>query len=124
MFDGAGVGSTSRVETQGFPHMCLLRLLASLFLLVTGALAGETGDPQAGYALAGEICGDCHSVEAGDAVSPNPESPSFQSIASKPEISELALTVFFQTSHPSMPNLIVTGKDAHDLVAYILSLKP
>jgi hypothetical protein len=34
-----------------------------------------------------------------------------------------ALTVALQTSHRSMPNLVIKGRDAEDLVAYILSLK-
>lgn len=88
------------------------------------AAGQQVGDPAAGYALASDICSDCHSPEPGEAVSPLLDAPSFQTIANKPEISELALTVFFQTPHPSMPNLVVTGDDARNLVAYILSLKP
>lgn len=98
--------------------------LPLLLLTVEPALGQSAGDPEAGHALAGEICADCHSIETGGTVSPNLDAPSFQSIAKKPEMSELALTVFFQTPHPSMPNLIVTGDDARDLIAYILSLSP
>jgi mono/diheme cytochrome c family protein len=105
-----------------------LRLVTFIMLLCLGAVSPavgqQAGDPAAGLALAGEICSDCHSIEAGEAVSPVLDAPSFQAIANKPEISELALTVFFQTPHPSMPNLIVTGDDADNLVAYLLSLKP
>lgn len=104
--------------------MRLLTLVTLLILLANGpTFAQEAGDPDAGYALASEICADCHSIESGDSISPNLESPSFQSIANNPEMSRLALTVFFQTPHPSMPNLIITGDDARNLVAYILSLK-
>jgi mono/diheme cytochrome c family protein len=100
--------------------------VAALFLLIAArsAFAQGVGDPEAGYDLANEVCAECHAVEAGETVSPNREAPPFQVIAKKPEMSELALTVFFQTPHPSMPNLIVTGNDARDLVAYILSLRP
>lgn len=105
--------------------MRILTPTALILLLTAGSCLGqEIGDPETGHALASKICADCHAVESGEAVSPKLESPSFQSIAKKPEMSELALTVFFQTPHPSMPNLIVTGNDARDLVAYILSLKP
>jgi mono/diheme cytochrome c family protein len=105
--------------------MRLLTFATLLILLANGPTLGqEVGNPEAGYALASEICADCHSIEAGSAVSPNLESPSFQSIANNPEMTRLALTVFFQTPHPTMPNLIVTGDDARNLVAYILSLKP
>ena len=34
-----------------------------------------------------------------------------------------ALTVWLQTSHPNMPNLIVAAEDRDDLIAYILSLR-
>ena len=105
--------------------MRLLSLVALLLLMAgRSALSQEVGSPAAGLALAKEICADCHAVEAGEGVSPNIDAPPFRAIAKKPEMSELALTVFFQSPHPSMPNLIVIGNDARDLVAYILSLKP
>ena len=34
-----------------------------------------------------------------------------------------ALTVALQTSHRSMPNFIIKGRDAQNIIAYILSLK-
>jgi hypothetical protein len=34
-----------------------------------------------------------------------------------------ALRVFLTTSHPSMPNLILTPQDTTDVIAYILSLR-
>jgi hypothetical protein len=34
-----------------------------------------------------------------------------------------ALTVALQTSHRSMPNVIIKGRDAQNIIAYILSLK-
>jgi cytochrome c len=34
-----------------------------------------------------------------------------------------ALRVFLTTSHPSMPNLILTPQDMTDVIAYILSLR-
>jgi mono/diheme cytochrome c family protein len=105
--------------------MKILTFAALVVLITAGSGFGqESGDPEAGLALANEICADCHAVEVGEVVSPNLESPSFQSIANNPEMSELALTVYFHTPHPSMPNLIVTGDAARNLVAYILSLKP
>jgi hypothetical protein len=36
----------------------------------------------------------------------------------------LALTAALQTSHKTMPNLIVAPEDRADVVAYILSLQP
>jgi hypothetical protein len=34
-----------------------------------------------------------------------------------------ALTVALRTSHQSMPNIIVQGRDPENIIAYILSLK-
>jgi hypothetical protein len=38
-------------------------------------------------------------------------------------MSEMALRVWFQSPHPSMPNLRLTEKQSDDLIAYIMSLK-
>ena len=34
-----------------------------------------------------------------------------------------ALIVFFRTPHKNMPNLVIQGDEADDIIAYILSLK-
>lgn len=101
------------------------RLITALILsTVAGpAAAQNVGDPARGFAYAVETCALCHAVELGDRDSPIYEAPSFQEIAETPGISEIALVSFFQTSHPSMPNLVVPAADARDLIAYILSLK-
>ncbi len=100
--------------------------LACFFLLLTvrAALGQESGDPVRGHEYATGMCGECHGVDAGDMRRPDPDATPLQSVANDPQMSERALTVFFQTSHPTMPNLIVSGADARDLIAYILSLKP
>jgi hypothetical protein len=36
---------------------------------------------------------------------------------------ELVLRVWFQTPHPTMPNLSIRGEEADNVIAYILSLK-
>jgi hypothetical protein len=38
-------------------------------------------------------------------------------------MTRLALKVFLQSPHASMPNLMVGGEDADNVIAYILSLK-
>jgi hypothetical protein len=35
----------------------------------------------------------------------------------------MALTVWFHTSHPTMPNIIIHGEDLDNIIAYILSLR-
>lgn len=96
-------------------------LILTVWSLV--ATADGIGNPQRGIAYAQANCAACHAILFEDADSPNPDSPSFKSIADTPGITRTALSVFLQSPHPTMPNLIVTGEDADDLIAYILSLK-
>ena len=91
--------------------------------IVPSAIAQQAGDPARGHTYAAMICAACHAVEPGVAGSPNGQAPSFASVANSSGITPLALTAFFQSPHPSMPNLIVPAQDARDLIAYILSLK-
>jgi len=96
------------------------------FLLVATAQPGfaqNLGDAKAGFAYASQICAECHAVQEGARVSPNNKAPAFQVVANSRGMTEMALRTWFQTSHPSMPNLVIKGKDADDVIAYILSLK-
>ncbi len=99
-------------------------LLAAVMVLMAGpAFAQQLGDPVKGLAYARQACAECHATDLGDMDSPAFDVPSFQEIADTPGISEVALISFFQTPHPSMPNLIVPTDDARDVIAYILSLQ-
>ena len=49
--------------------------------------------------------------------------PDFKEIANRTSTTGLSLKVFLQTSHPSMPNLILKPDESDDLINYILSLK-
>ena len=49
--------------------------------------------------------------------------PAFRDIANTPGMTTTALTAFLTTSHPKMPNLILTPKEMADVTAYILSLR-
>ena len=55
--------------------------------------------------------------------SPLPEAPTFQSVADTPGMTELALSVWLQSSHPTMPNIVLEQDDLRNVVAYIRSLK-
>jgi hypothetical protein len=48
----------------------------------------------------------------------------FATIAAMPSTTEASLSAFLQTSHASMPNLILSQAERNDLIAYILSLRP
>jgi mono/diheme cytochrome c family protein len=87
------------------------------------ALGDGIGNPERGLIYAQANCAGCHAIGFEDLESPNPDSPSFKAVADTPGITRTALSVFLQTPHPTMPNLIVAGEDADNLIAYILSLK-
>ena len=78
----------------------------------------------AGHAFAREACNSCHIVEA-EQRSPRLLSvgPAFRDIANTPGVTAIALRAFLTSSHPRMPNLILTPKETADVIAYILSLR-
>lgn len=102
---------------------------AFLILLMSTGLAGsafaenESGDAGRGAAYAQRVCADCHAVLSGAEMSPNPDAPSFQKVAETAGMTHRALVVWLQSSHPTMPNIMLEADDRNDVVAYILSLK-
>ena len=105
--------------------MRILNTFAVLALIVAPriAFAVELGDLQQGLAYAKQVCAECHAVEAGDELSPNPDAPSFEEVANTPGMNARALVVWLQTPHPTMPNLMVPPDDTDNVVAYITSLR-
>ena len=84
-------------------------------------LAAQEGDALVGHRLAASWCGGCHQIEGherGTFAGPN-----FSDVAHLPSTTPLALKVFLRTSHKNMPNVVLTDRQADDIVAYILSLK-
>lgn len=87
------------------------------------AEAQGLGDRQRGRLMARQVCAECHAVEARDVRSPNSRSPSFVAIASTPGMTATALNASLQTSHLTMPNIILTADQTNGIITYILSLK-
>ena len=87
------------------------------------AQAQVIGDVDKGKAFAERTCAECHAVHAGPGASPKATATTFVNIANVPGMTATALAVFFRTPHPTMPNLVVTGEDMDNVIAYILSLK-
>jgi mono/diheme cytochrome c family protein len=94
-----------------------------LVIAATQVHGQEAGDRQKGRVLARQVCAECHTVGRQVSRSPNAEAPSFVAVASTPGMTEMALNVFFQTSHRNMPNFILTADQRKEIIAYILSLK-
>jgi mono/diheme cytochrome c family protein len=112
------------------PLLCALgRVTASILWLVLGGIAFAAkaqegpGDLAAGHALAHDVCLLCHEIER----DPQPRildiAPDFRTIAETPGITATALSAFLLTSHPKMPNIILSKEESSDVVTYILSLK-
>jgi mono/diheme cytochrome c family protein len=107
------------MEQARFTMMVAAALTATAFIANT-----QDGDVAAGRAFAREACDSCHVVEPTDA-SPRIVAigPNFQDIANTKGMTATALRVFLTTSHPKMPNLILTPDQIADVSAYILSLR-
>jgi mono/diheme cytochrome c family protein len=87
--------------------------------IVAPALGQDYADPAAGERLATANCAQCH----GGVDAPG-GAPAFVAIAATQSTTEESLLAFLETPHASMPDLILSEKDRHDLVEYILSLRP
>lgn len=106
----------------------------ALLLVALGACAGapltpgpqgdEAGSATRGFAFASEVCAECHAIAAGDYVSPYPMAPPFQRVVETPGLTRLAFGAWMRTSHPSMPDFVVTDAQIDDLHAYLSSLSP
>jgi mono/diheme cytochrome c family protein len=87
------------------------------------ATAQEMGDAKAGFGYAGQVCAECHAVRADESKSPHAQAPSFQTVADTSGMTGMALRVWFQTAHRSMPSLVLSKENSDNVIAYILSLK-
>ena len=98
-------------------------MLAAAVALSMPAQAQEAGQASRGLALAQRLCAECHAIEKQYARSPNANAPRFQGVASTPGMTAMALSAALNTSHHSMPNILLTADEQADIIAYILSLK-
>lgn len=101
-----------------------------LMMMVLGAIgqswnvqAQESGEPRRGLEVARAHCASCHAVERGERSSPNPFAPPFGRVANTPGITAIALNHLMNSSHESMPLIILPPDEQWHLVAHILSLR-
>jgi mono/diheme cytochrome c family protein len=113
--------ATTNEEVLG---MKIVKVLAAAMLLAFASeAAAQEGDVEAGAAYAKQVCAACHAVLPNEQISPLLQAPTFQSVANTRGMTELALTVWLQSSHPTMPNIVLKPDDLRNVVAYIRSLK-
>jgi cytochrome c len=85
--------------------------------------AQDDGDARQGQVFAQRVCAKCHAVEKSQVRSPNPDAPTFPTIAEVPGMTALALTVVLQSAHNAMPDLVLEPQERRDVIAYILGLR-
>jgi len=93
-----------------------------LVLPLPGRAESLEGDPASGRSIAMRLCSSCHRVLP-MTLSDKDDPASFQSIADLPSTTGMSLNVFLRSNHNNMPDLILSGTESRDVIAYILSLK-
>jgi mono/diheme cytochrome c family protein len=107
----------------------IARHIANLIgsIVVTTALSGgqvlAQDTANAGLILARQLCSECHAVERAQPRSPNPASPTFETIANVPGMTSIALSAALLSPHRTMPNVILDANQRGSIVAYVLSLR-
>ncbi len=100
--------------------MSTKRIMALTALLIVGAT--PVGAQDVGALLkGGEIAQQIRAE--GERRSPNAQAPTFETVATTPGMTSIALTAALRTSHRAMPNIALAGDDQKNVIAYILSLR-
>lgn len=88
-----------------------------------GVSSQELSNPATRQKYAEAVCSECHAALPNDTASKVAKATAFETVANSPGMNELAISVWLQTTHPSMPNIVVKPNDISDVAAYIVSLK-
>jgi hypothetical protein len=86
------------------------------------ALAAEISDVSSGLRLSELYCIDCH-VVVPSKKSGWTDAPAFDVIANRPGSTVQSLGQFIKQPHMHMLNIFRPEKEAHDIAAYIISLR-
>jgi mono/diheme cytochrome c family protein len=109
--------------TQARTGLAAVTLVYGLLSAASTVAAAESGDIDAGLKVAAERCAECHDITSRNPMSTASGIPTFYVVANTAGISRISLLVWMQTSHPTMPNLMIEPEDLDNLIAYILRLK-
>jgi mono/diheme cytochrome c family protein len=102
--------------------LCVGALLLFRLHSASGQTLPHAGDPGSrGEGLVRAWCLQCHTVGGPSGVL-HPEFD-LAAIARMPSTTQMSLRAFLQSSHRSMPNLVLKPQDRDDIIAYILSLR-
>jgi hypothetical protein len=104
--------------------LATVALAAAISLFgAASSIAQDIASRGRGLQVAKQLRAECHSVDNNSTRSPLAEAPTFPIIAAVPGMTALALTAALNTSHRSMPNILLPPEEQAHLVAYIMSLK-
>ena len=92
-------------------------------MIPSAAMSQIVGDAEKGMQYAIDVCSECHAVRDGQPRALLSETPSFEDIANTSGMTAIALTVWFKSQHPSMPNIKMTDEEMRNVIHYIISLK-
>ena len=106
----------------GFVRLAGSLLFAAL-AIAPAAAQDLRGDPAAGARFAQRVCAACHVVGGDWPANPRSPAPAFEAVAAEPSVTALSLRVFLNSPHRNMPNLILSEKEADDIIAYIMGLR-
>ena len=112
------------VKLDRVPLRPFLLLTLITIANLTGAVAQETGNVQAGREYAVRHCASCHAIDGNEMQSPKPQAAPFTEIAVTPGMNARALKVWLSSVHKDMPDFIIEKSDMENLIAYIISLAP
>ena len=107
----------------GMAPMVRFIIVATILTTASSAQAQQVGSAQQGLRVTREACAQCHLVDKVRGRSTNADAPTFETIAKTRGLTSAALATALQTSHRTMPNVVIKGDDANNIIAYILSLK-
>jgi mono/diheme cytochrome c family protein len=106
-----------------FSNIRAFLVITAIIVSAATAQAAQIGSVEQGLAIARARCVECHLIVKESGHSTNEKAPTFARIANIPGMTAAALRAALNTSHSTMPNLVITDDDADSIIAYILSLR-
>lgn len=115
-------------QTTFFGYRCAIWAVGACIAAVAGVVTPAVGDDipgdvAAGQALASKECSRCHAIGGREQMLQHYNAPSFDDVAAKPQTTAISLRAFLQSSHPTMPDFVLSEAERDNVIAYILSLR-
>jgi mono/diheme cytochrome c family protein len=90
-------------------------------LVFPSLASSQETDATVGRRIVQSECTRCHAIEPG-ATGHDPGAPNFTALSRMPSVTDLSLRVFLQSSHRSMPNLVLREDETSSIIAYLRGL--